>query len=295
MPLSRLKVKTCRAKVPEMRALTRLLIGKAAHDLFLKDPASGAAMHVLVIENMPHSDLGLVGVALREAGACLDIRKAYAGDPLPANCDPFDAMVVLGGEQSALDDDLYPYLPALALLMRRFTETDRAVLGICLGSQLLARAHGADNHLGTAREFGWQPVVLTAEGLADPVLSAAGACFTAFQWHSDTFTLPPAADGLAWNEAVPLQAFRIGRASYGMQFHVEAGTAVIDTWKTIYKDQIDRIDPDWLSRSADLQARFGAASDKAGLAIARAWVDTIAVAPSGQAEGMHGVRNVCES
>ncbi|KQS65463.1 glutamine amidotransferase [Rhizobium sp. Leaf371] len=251
-------------------------------------------MHVLVIENMPQSDLGLVGVALREAGARLDIRKAYAQDPLPADCDGYDAMVVLGGEQSALDDALYPYLPDLTLLMRRFTETDRAVLGICLGSQLLARAHGADNHLGTAREFGWQAVALTPAGLADPVLSAAGERFPVFEWHSDTFTLPPGAEVLAWNDTVPLQAFRIGRASYGMQFHFEAGTAVIATWKEIYKDQIDRIDPDWLSRSARLQARHGAASDRAGLALARAWVETILVLQGGEVASAHCGRNVSQ-
>ena len=234
-------------------------------------------MHVLVIENMPHSDLGLVGIALTEAGARLDVRKAYAGDPLPMGPEPYDAMVVLGGEQSALDDDLHPYLPALVRLMRRFTETNRSVLGICLGSQLLARAHGGDNRLGVAPEFGWQEVALTVAGQADTVLSAAGAHFRAFEWHSDTFTLPPMAEVLAWNDAVPLQAFRIGRASYGMQFHFEAGTAVIARWKEIYRDQIDRIDAGWLSRSAALEAQHGAASDAAGLALARAWVRTIAV------------------
>ncbi|TCP89568.1 GMP synthase (glutamine-hydrolysing) [Rhizobium sp. PP-CC-2G-626] len=235
-------------------------------------------MHVLVVENMPHSDLGLVGIALAEAGARLDIRKAYAGDGLPAEPEPYDALVVLGGEQSARDDALHPYLTTLCDLMRRFTETDRAVLGICLGSQLLARAHGGDNRLGVAREFGWQEIGLTAAGQADPVLSAAGARFPAFEWHSDTFTLPQAAEVLAGNDAVPLQAFRIGRASYGMQFHFEAGTAVIARWKEIYKDQIDGIDPDWLSRSADLEAQHGAASDTAGLALARAWVRRIVVA-----------------
>lgn len=235
-------------------------------------------MHVLVIENMPHSDLGLVGVALAEAGARLDVRRAYAGDALPSGPDAYDAMVVLGGEQSALDDALHPYLPALCDLMRRFTSDGRALLGICLGSQLLARAHGAENRLGTAKEFGWQDIALTAAGRTDPVLSRAGASFPAFEWHSDTFTPPLGAEILAETDAVPLQAFRVGRASYGMQFHFEAGTSVIATWKTIYKDQIDRIDPDWLSRSADLEARYGAASDEAGLALARAWIGTIAVA-----------------
>jgi GMP synthase (glutamine-hydrolysing) len=234
-------------------------------------------MHVLVVENMPKSDLGLVGLALREAGATIDSRKAYAGAALPETAEAHDAMVVLGGEQSALDDVLHPYIPALARLMRLFGDADRPVLGICLGSQILARAHGADNHLGEAREFSWTPVRLTQSGRLDPVLSAAGASFPAFEWHSDTFTLPPGAQRLAETARVPLQAFRIGRASYGMQFHFEAGTEVIARWKAIYRDQIDRIDPTWLQRAAALQAEHGAASDAAGLAMARAWIGLIAV------------------
>lgn len=235
----------------------------------------GAAMHVLVVENMPHSMLGLVGTALNEAGATLDIRKAYLGDALPEGPDEHDALVVLGGEQSALDDALFPYLPDLAALMARFGERDRAVLGICLGSQILARAHGAQNRLGVAREFGWQEIRLTEEGRCDPVLATAGRSFPIFQWHADTFSLPPGAVHLAENETTANQAFRIGRASYGMQFHFEAGRAVVAEWKSLYADQIDRIDPSWLAGSAALEARFGAEAEAAGLALARAWVQQI--------------------
>ena len=239
-------------------------------------------MDVLVVENMPHSDIGLVGVALCEAGARMEAVRPYLAETLPQTADKHDALVVLGGEQSARDDALHPYLPDLARLMRRFCEADRSVLGICLGSQVLARAYDADNHLGQATEFGWQPITLTDAGRADAVLSAAGDTVPAFEWHSDTFTLPPGAQWLAHTTAVPLQAFRIGRAGYGMQFHFEAGTKVIADWKRIYKDQIDWIDPEWLAHAQDLETRHGAASDAAGLALARAWVRTI-VARSDQA------------
>ena len=67
--------------------------------------------------------------------------RAYAGEPLP-EFGAHDALVVFGGEQNARDDEKHPYLPALASLMRRFGDSDKAVLGICLGSQLLARAYG---------------------------------------------------------------------------------------------------------------------------------------------------------
>lgn len=132
-----------------------------------------------------------------------------------------DALVVFGGEQAATDDHTHPYLPDLARLMADYTAMDRPVLGICLGSQLLARAFGGENHLGIAPEFGWVDVALTEAGRADPVLSAVPDRFPIFQWHSDTFTLPPDAVG-PQSHTARHRAFRIGRATYGTQFHFEA-------------------------------------------------------------------------
>lgn len=232
-------------------------------------------MRVLLVDNMTPSDPGQVLKALREAGAELDLRKPYAGDPLPSDSDDHDAMVVFGGEQSAIDDAVHPYLPTLAGLMRRFSDAGKSVLGICLGSQLLARAHGGDNLLGGSREFGWHEITLTHEGRGDPVLSAAGDAFDSFQWHSDSFTLPAGAVHLAMNAAVANQAFCIGRAAYGMQFHFEANRKVVVDWNVAFADQIDRIEPDWLTSYPEHEARHAAGADAAGLALARAWVATI--------------------
>lgn len=232
-------------------------------------------MRVLVVENMIQSDLGQVGVALAEAAAEIDLRHAFAGEALPGDIRAYDALVVLGGEQSAVDDLIHPYLPELARLMRAFADADKAVLGICLGSQLLARAHGAENLLGRTREFGWHEVRLTSEGVSDPVLGAAGKTFTSFQWHSDSFALPEGAVRLATNPAVANQAFRVGRAAYGMQFHFEAGTRVVEDWNRIFEDQIMGLDPHWLERYPEHAARHAEQADAAGLALARAWVRTI--------------------
>lgn len=243
-------------------------------------------MRVLVVENMAHSDLGQVGVALQESGTEIDLRRPFAGQALPNDIHRHDALVVLGGEQSAVDDHIHPYLPELARLMRAFADAGKSVLGICLGSQLLARAHGADNLLGRTREFGWHGVKLTAEGERDPVLSAAGEAFTSFEWHSDSFTLPEGAVHLATNPTVANQAFRIGRAAYGMQFHFEAGTSVVEGWNRTFEGVINRLEPDWLKRYPEHAARHAQQADAAGLALARAWVATIQ--PAEYAD--HGIR-----
>lgn len=232
-------------------------------------------MRVLVVENMANAHLGQVGAALAERQADIELRQPFAGDALPQEPDDYDALVVLGGDQTALDDHTHPYMPELAALMRRFAESDRAVLGICLGSQLLARGFGAENILGAKLEFGWCDVALTPEGAADPFLSAVPESFSIFQWHSDTFTLPPGAVRLATNAATANQAFRVGRAAYGTQFHFEASSALVEEWNGIFEDQINRMDPDWLASFPEHAARKAAAADAAGLALARAWVALI--------------------
>jgi GMP synthase (glutamine-hydrolysing) len=235
-------------------------------------------MRVLVVENDKVTLLGQIGVALAEAGAEIDICRPHAGDAIPADETGHDAIVVMGGPQNARDDERHGYLPALAGLMRRFGDAGKSVLGVCLGSQLLARAYGAENRIGAAPEFGWCTVALTADGAGDPVLSAASGSFPIFQWHSDTFTLPEGAVRLATNAAAENQAFRIGRAVYGTQFHFEASRDVVDGWVETFPDLIETLQPGWLAKRAAYAAESGPSADATGLAIARAWVATIAAA-----------------
>ena len=231
-------------------------------------------MRVAVIDNTEVSHLGQVGVALREANAEIEVFRPWNGQALPDG-SYHDALVVLGGEQNALADDTHPYLPELTRLMRRMGQAGKAVLGICLGAQLLARAHGAQNLVGTAPEFGWHGVRVTEAGRRDPVLSVVGAEFPIFQWHIDTFSLPEGATRLVENPAVANQGFRIGRASYGMQFHFEASRPVVEDWNRDFPETVERIRPGWLSDYPVLAAEHGPAADAAGLAIARAWVSLI--------------------
>ncbi|WP_199788751.1 type 1 glutamine amidotransferase [Rhizobium leguminosarum] len=238
-------------------------------------PYQEEPMRVAVIENMRNTGLGALAAALGEAGAEIEWFRVWQDGVLPKDISGHDALVVLGGEQSALDDETHPYLPELARLTRRFGDAGKAVLGICLGSQILARAYGADNHLGIAREFGWHGIGVTAEGRADPLLSALGGEFTIFEWHADTFSLPEGAVHLASSPVAENQAFRIGRAVYGTQFHFEANSDVVAQWKAEFPDTIARIAPGWLENHAELAARHGGAADAAGLAIARAWVSLI--------------------
>ncbi|HLP66385.1 MAG TPA: type 1 glutamine amidotransferase [Rhizobium sp.] len=232
-------------------------------------------MRVAIVENMPFTQHGLVGVALREAGAAIEVIRAFAGEPLPADIHDHDALVVFGGEQNARDDHIHPYLPALAGVMKNFGEAGKAVLGICLGSQVLARAYGGENLIGAAPEFGWRDIMLADGARSDPVLSHLGRQFVSFQWHDDTFTLPQGATRLAENDIAQNQGFRIGRAAYGMQFHFEADHPVVEEWIRLFPAHVERKAPGWLARHPEHAARHAAKADASGLEIARAWVRQI--------------------
>jgi hypothetical protein len=96
-----------------------------------------------------------------------------------------------------------------------------------------------------------------------------------FHWHVDTVSLPPGAVHLATSAETDVQAFRIGRAVYGIQFHFEADRGVVEAWNRHFRDEIAADVPDWPDRYAAEAARHGAAADAVGLAIARAWVELV--------------------
>ena len=236
-------------------------------------------MRVLAIQNFGDTGLGQLGTALEEAGVEIDLRRLDLGEPLPPGPEGYAGLVVLGGAQNALDDAGSPWFPALLELARAFEAEARSVLGICLGAQLLARAFGAENRLGAAKEFGWREVVLTEEGRSDPLTGALPASrFQSFQWHDDTFTLPPKAVRLAFNDAADVQAFRVGRAAYGVQFHFEADRAAVRHWSETLASYLAEQQPGWEERRGREEGSLGAEADKAGRALGQAWIATLGAA-----------------
>ena len=231
-------------------------------------------MRVAIVENTRITHHGQVGVALHERAARIGLYRPWADQRLPDMAE-YDALVVFGGEQAATDDHIHPYLPRLAGLMATAAEGGTAVLGIRLCAQIMARGLWAENRLGGTREFGWCDVALTGTAAGDPVLAALPGRFPIFQWHSDTFTLPPGAEHLARSPVAPVQCYRHGRAGYGMQFHFEVNRPMAADWLREFPDLIETISPGWGAGFAGHAATRGAAADQHGLAIARAWVGLI--------------------
>jgi GMP synthase-like glutamine amidotransferase len=142
----------------------------------------------------------------------------YRGDALPP-VDAFDLLVVMGGSMSVNDEQEYPWLAAEKALVHEAVRAGKAVLGVCLGAQMIAAALGARVYPAAEKEIGWFPVRRVA---ATGVGAELPAEFMPLHWHGETFDLPAGAVRLAETAAVPNQAFAVGLRVVGLQFHLEA-------------------------------------------------------------------------
>jgi len=157
------------------------------------------------------------------------IHHPYQGEQLP-DAREIHAMIVLGGAMGANDDLKHPFLKHIKELIRQMVASGKPYLGICLGGQLLAAAFNALVASGRWEELGTSKVELTEEGKTDRLFRGMTPEFTTFQWHHDSFDIPPDGILLASSDRCPNQAFRIGSNAWGLQFHPEVTEAIIRDW-----------------------------------------------------------------
>jgi GMP synthase (glutamine-hydrolysing) len=155
--------------------------------------------------------------------------RPYAGDFLPVAAS-LSAVIVLGGAMGVHDTASFPFLLPLKSFITDCQELGVPYLGICLGGQLLADVLGAPIHAKRHGEKGMQVVSQNMLGCGDPLFKGIPPQFPTFQWHNDSFALPVGAQHLASSAACPNQAFRYGRAMYGLQFHPEVNHQIVTAW-----------------------------------------------------------------
>jgi GMP synthase (glutamine-hydrolysing) len=185
-------------------------------------------MDVLSIVHGEGARACLFAEVIRGHGHHLD-EWSLAWGKAPKPLDAYDAVIVFGGAMHADQDDHHPWLREENFFLQRLLGLRLPVLGVCLGAQLLAKA--AHSWVGPASEpeIGWVDVELTEAAAADPVLSHLPPKFEAFQWHYYTHGLPGGAEELA-RSRVCTQAFRLGDAAWGVQFHPEVTLAQVESW-----------------------------------------------------------------
>jgi GMP synthase-like glutamine amidotransferase len=184
-------------------------------------------MRVLSVVHGGDAGMELFAPVITAAGHRLDEWSFPEQGPPPL--DGYDAVVVFGGFMHPDQDDVYPWLRDETDWLGRLIERPVPKLGICLGSELLARAAGAWVGRLPTPEIGWGEVELTDAGIADPVFSTLPPRFPGLLWHHYAHELPDGAVALA-HSAASLQAFRLGDTCWGIQFHPEVTEPQLERW-----------------------------------------------------------------
>lgn len=185
---------------------------------------------LLVCQHVAHEILGTLDPLLRNSG--FRIRYVNFGREPDAKPDieKYDGLIVLGGPMNCDQTERYPHLDTEIEIIRAAVQQEKPVLGICLGAQLLARALGAKVRKNPVREIGWYELNPTREASSDPLFANFKSSQSIFQWHGDTFDIPPGAAHLASSPNCGNQAFRFGDRAYGLQFHLEVDEPMINRW-----------------------------------------------------------------
>jgi GMP synthase (glutamine-hydrolysing) len=181
-------------------------------------------MRVVCLQHVPFEGPGAFAKALAKRGVGLEY-SLVPNDGLPP--DAGDLLIVMGGPMSVNDSD--KWISEETAFIRSALLAIKPVIGVCLGSQFMAKALGATVRSGQALEIGMTPVRLTEVGKQDPVFGAGPEVFDVFEWHGEIFDLPKDCVPLAGSDMAPLQAFRYGDRAYGLLFHLEMEEDGIDS------------------------------------------------------------------
>jgi len=181
-------------------------------------------MRLAVLQHVPFEGPAAIADWAASRRAPVSAVRLYAGEALP-ELSAFDMLAVMGGPMSVNDEAQFSWLGPELVLLREAMDSGKAVLGVCLGAQMIAKALGAKVYPAKHKEIGWFPVETTAAQHA--LFDGLPAAFMAFHWHGETFGLPAGAVQLARTAAVPNQAFAVGSRVLGLQFHMEATPASV--------------------------------------------------------------------
>ena len=191
-------------------------------------------MNVHILQHVPFEDIGSMADWLARRGA-RQTRTRFFAEPTLPSVQGLDLVIAMGGPMSVNDEARYPWLAAEKSFLAAAMEQGVAVIGICLGAQLIASALGQRVYANAQKEIGWFPIQGGEAGAG--TFAFPDGC-TVFHWHGETFELPPGAQHLASSAACSHQAFQLGRKVVGLQFHLETTAASLDSIIVHSRDEL---------------------------------------------------------
>ncbi len=205
-------------------------------------------MRLHYIQHVPFEGPANIQGWAENQGWQISATHLYRQEKLPSP-DDLVWLVIMGGPMNIYQEKEYPWLAAEKRFIEETIKTDKIVLGICLGAQLIADVLGGRVVRNRHKEIGWFPVSLRPEGLASMPFQGFPDEFQALHWHGDTFSLPAGAAMLAESEACPAQAFSSnGGRVLALQFHLESS---IDSVRALIQNCSDELEDGVYIQSAE--------------------------------------------
>jgi len=171
--------------------------------------------------HVPFEGLGCIEQWLLKHNLITGYTRFYEDYQLP-EIDAIDWLIVMGGPMGVYEETDYPWLAVEKAFIRKAIDNGKTVIGICLGSQLIAEVLGAKVYPNQVKEIGWFDITLSEAALEIPLFSHFEKQFHAFHWHGDTYDIPQASVRLMSSAVCPNQAFLYKGNVLGLQFHLEA-------------------------------------------------------------------------
>jgi len=184
-------------------------------------------MKIHCFQHAQFEDLGCIKNWIDTNGHAINYTQFYNNDELP-NTNDYDFLIIMGGPMSVNEEDKYSWLKAEKQAIKDAIDTNKIVLGICLGSQLIANVLGAKIYSNTDKEIGWFDISLTKNPESNTIFNINTNDVKVFHWHGETFNLPERAIHVAYSECSKNQAFLYNNKVLGLQFHLEVNNKSID-------------------------------------------------------------------
>ncbi|MDJ0617473.1 MAG: glutamine amidotransferase [Calothrix sp. MO_192.B10] len=231
----------------------------------------------IVIQHVPFEDLGTLHPVLKQRGYQISYQQAGVDDLSLIETTQADLLIVLGGPIGVYEEEEYPFIKDELKLLEQRLAKKLPTLGICLGSQLIARALGAKVYPGHGKEIGWSNLQLSQMGKNSCLRHLETKETSVLHWHGDTFELPDQAILLASSQQYQNQAFSWGKNCLGLQFHPEITAKGLERWFIGHACEIASTHGISVSQLRTDTMLYAHALESSAIDLWNEWLDTVEV------------------